>query len=158
MIKLDNFQVDCYGIKKFKMLTKEKNSEQNADIICMIYGNNDKKYTFHKKNAYNLLVAILGKDKLVTFGITKPVFEYLCNQIGILNFLNKALKGNAFIMLTPHDDYDYYIHKDGMPVANEYITSISHNGEIRAKTLKETFYDNINDNELYKNYQQDKDM
>ena len=112
-------------------------SKQNKDKIAMVYGNGNT-FDFDKTKAYDLLLTIFGKENLVErLGISKQIFDKLCEANGLENVLNEALKGSAVVVVTA---------KNASNVIG--LTSLDKNGELVAKDTENLFTSSTNEKEM----------
>ena len=140
---IGNCDIYIFGIKGFKTYSSGANADINEirytplyeelklgiaqkrdkDLISMVFGHN-KTFDFNQNRAYDLLLSILGEEKLVKkLGIDKNVFDKYCESNGLVNVLNDTLKGAGVVVVTAKDASNVIgitgMNKNGHLIAND---------------------------------------
>lgn len=152
----DNFATYLYAVEEFKKFDngfegkKYMNGvlvgKSNPDLIEMNYGKG-KDYIFHKDRAYELLIAIMGRECAKEMGFSKAAFYDYVKKLGIIKALNRCLKGHGFVMVTNFANYTEYSNETQNEIIG--ITSMDLNGNMLVDDTSKLFNDEVSFNEMY---------
>ena len=145
---IGNYDIHIYGIKSFKTYSNGANADINgirytplyeelkagfaqkrdANLISMVFGHN-KIFNFNQNRAYDLLLSILGEEKLVKkLGFDKNIFDKYCESNGLVNVLNDTLQDAGIVVVT---------EKNASNVIG--ITGMNKNGRLFANDTENLF-------------------
>lgn len=112
-------------------------STAKQNQISMLYGNGQT-FDFDSNRSYELLLTLFGKETLVNqLGISKQIYDKLCEANGVENVLTEALKGSAIVLVTG---------KNNSSVVG--LTTLDKNGELVAKNTENLFLANPSQKEM----------
>ena len=122
-----------YSIDGFKQYSNGYSElKQNPNLIAMSYGAGKSPFVFHKEKAYDLTLAICGKEQLVDENkFTKEKFDEYVEKYGMLKMLTYLLKGRGFVIVT--DCYDYSQFGNAIQSSVVGITGMDIDGKLFAE-------------------------
>lgn len=142
-----NYATYLQGIREFRQYDNHFSPEQNPNLITMKYGMGSD-FVFRKEDAYNLMLAIYGKDHLVnTLKITKEKFDEYVEKHGLINILNGNLVGRGVIFVTDFKNYLDYSNASHCSLLG--ITGLDIDGDFLAQDTSELFPDKVTYDEMY---------
>ena len=135
------------GIRGFEEYNNQLTPEQNPNLVTMKYGMGSQ-FVFRKEDAYDLILAIYGKEHLVdTLNITREKFDQFVEKHGLINTLNSNLTGHGVVFVTNFKNYLDYSNAGHSALIG--ITGMDLDGEFLAQDTSELFADKVTYEEMY---------